>query len=181
MFCLHFLLRPAAPVNGDMRADGVLKVGKMITFHCKPGYMMKGQPVMTCAEGKLIYFRFLPLTLSIDILGMDKGNHVGKWAGEVPTCVRACTYPGTVIGGSMVRQLSSSHWQCCGCFINGCWQVTEVRFYYPVGATVRYSCAPGLSLNGAPMLECLGTGVWSSSVPTCGKPMMWDAFHRENV
>ena len=27
--------------------------------------------------------------------GTEDGIHVGKWTGEIPTCVRACTYPGT--------------------------------------------------------------------------------------
>ncbi len=35
---------------------------------------------------------------------------------------------------------------------------------------VRFDCAPGLAIHGAKMLECLPTGYWSGSVPTCGKP-----------
>lgn len=112
--------------------DGVLKVGKMVKFHCNPGYMMEGQPVMTCGEST------------------SNGVHFGKWNGDVPTCVSACTYPGSVIGGMMV---------------------SDVRFYYPVKSTVKFQCAPGLTLHGAPMLECLDNGVWSSGVPMCGKPV----------
>ena len=56
--------------------------------------------------------------------------------------------PGTVIGGKMI---------------------TDVKFYYPIGSTVKYDCNSGLPLNGASMLECLEKGVWSSAVPTCGK------------
>ena len=60
-----------------MKLDGILKVGRIVKFHCKSGFMMEGQPVMTCSEGT------------------EDGIHVGKWTGEIPTCVRACTYPGT--------------------------------------------------------------------------------------
>ena len=48
--------------------------------------------------------------------------------------------------------------------------ITDVKFYYPIGSTVQYDCDSGLPLNGASMLECLENGVWSSAVPTCGKP-----------
>ncbi len=114
-----------------IKVDGVLKVGRMVTFHCNPGYMMVGQPVMTCSEGS------------------ENGLYVGKWTGEIPSCVKACTYPGSVIGGKMV---------------------TDVKFYYPVGSNVKYDCSMGLIMNGAPRLECLENGVWSSAVPTCIKP-----------
>ena len=68
---------------------------------------------------------------------------------QVPICVKACTYPGTVIGGVMV---------------------SDVKFYYPVGSQVQYECSPGLTLNGAPMLECLENGIWSAAVPLCESP-----------
>ena len=119
---------------GMIRFDGPLKVGKMVKFHCNPGFMMEGQPIMTCSESTA---------------NAANGVHLGKWTGKVPTCVRACTYPGSVIGGKMI---------------------SDVKFYYPVGSEVRYGCAPGLSLNGASRLECQDTGLWSSAVPLCGKP-----------
>ena len=34
-------------------------------FHCNPGFMMKGQPIMTCSEA------------------VDNGESFGKWIGEV--------------------------------------------------------------------------------------------------
>ena len=39
-----------APDNGLIKVDGILKVGRMVKFNCKPGFMMEGQPVMTCSE-----------------------------------------------------------------------------------------------------------------------------------
>ena len=79
----------------------------------------------------------------------DEGRQetVGIWNGEVPVCVRACTYPGTAIGG----------------------MISDVQFYYKVGSTVSFECAAGLKIQGARMLECLPTGAWSGSVPTCSK------------
>ena len=57
-------------------------------------------------------------------------------------------YSGTVIGGKMI---------------------TDVKFYYPIGSSVKYECDSILHLNGASRLECLENGVWSSAVPLCGK------------
>ncbi|QQP37640.1 Uncharacterized protein FKW44_017976 [Caligus rogercresseyi] len=91
-------------------------VGDMVKFRCKAGYMMEGQPVLRCGES-------------------------GQWSNTDPTCVRACTYPGSVIGGT----------------------ISDVKFFYKVGDT-------GLVLKGAKMLECLGAGVWSSSMPNCSPP-----------
>jgi hypothetical protein len=42
--------RPEKPVNGLIKVDGILKVGRMVKFHCNPGFMMQGQPVMICSE-----------------------------------------------------------------------------------------------------------------------------------
>ena len=49
--------------------------------------------------------------------------------------------------------------------------VSNVKFYYPVGSQVQYECLPGLTLDGAPMLECLENAIWSSSVPLCTNPL----------
>ena len=61
----YFHLRPEAPQNGLIRVEGPLTVGKMMKFHCNPGFMMKGQPIMTCSEA------------------VDNGESFGKWIGEV--------------------------------------------------------------------------------------------------
>ena len=78
LLSFNFAARPLAPENGLIKVDGILKVGRLVKFHCKSGFMMEGQPVMTCSETT------------------EDGLHVGKWTGEIPTCVRACTYPGKV-------------------------------------------------------------------------------------
>ena len=76
LLSFNFAARPLAPENGLIKVDGILKVGRLVKFHCKSGFMMEGQPVMTCSETT------------------EDGLHVGKWTGEIPTCIRACTYPG---------------------------------------------------------------------------------------
>lgn len=73
---------------------------------------------------------------------------IGAWSSKIPECVRACTYPGTAIGG----------------------MINEVQFYYKVGSSVRFNCVAGLEIQGARMLKCLPNGNWSAAVPTCNKP-----------
>ena len=79
---------------------------------------------------------------------MSSGETVGIWGGSVPKCVKACTYPGTAIGG----------------------MIDKVQFYYPVESTVKFDCVAGLQMKGARMIKCMPDGSWSSSVPTCQKP-----------
>ena len=112
----------------------------MIKFHCDAGYMMEGQPILSCIEDR-------KPGDDDNVNNVAGKESVGRWSGKAPVCVRACTYPGTAIGG----------------------MISDVRFYYKVGSTVRFECAAGLSISGARMLECLPSGAWSGSVPTCNK------------
>ena len=106
--------------------------------------MMEGQPIMTCVE--------IPNQVDIkddyytDDVDDEEGQEtVGRWNGKTPVCVRACTYPGTAIGGL----------------------ISDVKFYYKVGSTVSFECTAGLEIQGPRMLECLPSGSWSGSVPEC--------------
>ena len=129
---------------------GPLDVGDMVKFHCDSGYMMEGQPIMTCIE--------IPRETAINNYGANDeyyddeeeqstGETIGRWNGKIPRCVRACTYPGTAVGG----------------------MISDVRFYYKVGSTVSFECTPGLEIKGPSMLECLPSGAWSGTVPECTK------------
>ena len=44
---------------------------------------------------------------------------------------------------------------------------SQVKFYYEIGETVRFSCQSGQALSGPPLLKCLETGHWSGGVPAC--------------
>jgi hypothetical protein len=59
--------------------------------------------------------------------------------------VKACTYPGTIIDGT----------------------ISLLKYYYSIGETVSFDCKPGLALSGSQMLRCLPNGQWSSGVPQC--------------
>ena len=87
----------ATPENGIVSSDGQVAVGQMVKFHCNAGHMMEGQPISTCTEREV-----------------EAGKRIGQWSSEVPRCVKACTYPGSVIGG----------------------MIDDVRFYYGVGDKV---------------------------------------------
>ncbi|XP_037078630.1 sushi, von Willebrand factor type A, EGF and pentraxin domain-containing protein 1-like [Pollicipes pollicipes] len=112
---------PQPPANGVMSpADVRHMVGDVIQFSCKHGFMMEGQPIVECLENR-------------------------KWSREIPTCVQACTYPGSTIGGT----------------------ISKVKFYYAIGELVAFACENGLVLRGERTLECMAGGRWSSRIPSC--------------
>ncbi|XP_043209139.1 sushi, von Willebrand factor type A, EGF and pentraxin domain-containing protein 1-like isoform X2 [Amphibalanus amphitrite] len=112
---------PEVPENGMMTPqDAPHMVGDVIQFSCKHGYMMEGQPIVECLETR-------------------------EWSREIPQCVRACTYPGSTIGGT----------------------ISKVKFYYSINEVVVFTCDNGLELVGEHTLECLPGGVWSSRIPSC--------------
>lgn len=86
------------PDHGFVNTDGPVAVGQMAKFHCNAGHMMEGQPITTCIEREI-----------------EGGKRTGQWSSDVPRCVKACTYPGSVIGG----------------------MIDDVRFYYAVGDKVK--------------------------------------------
>ena len=71
-------------------------VGDLVRFHCQSGYMMVGHPLASCKPS-------------------------GEWSRPAPQCVRACTYPGALIAGT----------------------ISNVKFYYAVGETVNFDCSKG--------------------------------------
>ncbi|XP_065566642.1 sushi, von Willebrand factor type A, EGF and pentraxin domain-containing protein 1-like isoform X3 [Artemia franciscana] len=67
---------PEPPENGYIPTTGGYRAGDVLQFQCHRGFMMEGQPLITCQE-------------------------TGRWSGPTPKCVMACTYPGTTIGGTI--------------------------------------------------------------------------------
>lgn len=59
--------------------------------------------------------------------------------------ISACTYPGTMHGGT----------------------ISLVKFFYAINETVTFDCADGYEIKGTRILKCLESGRWSSSVPEC--------------
>ncbi|XP_071532550.1 LOW QUALITY PROTEIN: sushi, von Willebrand factor type A, EGF and pentraxin domain-containing protein 1-like [Panulirus ornatus] len=111
---------PAPPLNGMMTGEGPFHAGDVVEVKCSPNYMMEGQPFVVCQED-------------------------GQWSDEVPKCLLACTYPGTIISGTM----------------------TSIKFYYPINDTITYTCSSGFVLHGARSIVCREGGRWSAPVPTC--------------
>eukprot|EP00095_Tigriopus_kingsejongensis_P012469 maker-scaffold323_size206388-snap-gene-0.11 protein:Tk12469 transcript:maker-scaffold323_size206388-snap-gene-0.11-mRNA-1 annotation:"von willebrand factor type egf and pentraxin domain-containing protein 1" len=109
---------PRSPENGFITKEGPNKIGSIVHYHCQPGYMLQGRAISAC-------------------------NAQGTWSTAKPTCLRACSYPGSVIGGN----------------------ISVVKFYYQVGETVSFECYSSQDMTGAKRLECLGTGIWSGPIP----------------
>ncbi|XP_069182645.1 sushi, von Willebrand factor type A, EGF and pentraxin domain-containing protein 1 [Procambarus clarkii] len=111
---------PAPPLNGIVSGEGPFHAGDVIEVKCSPNYMMEGQPLIVCQED-------------------------GQWSDEIPNCLLACTYPGTIISGTM----------------------SSIKFYYPINDNITYTCSSGFVLHGARSIVCREGGKWSAPVPTC--------------
>jgi len=107
-------------VDGGRIDPNDYRVGDGIRFHCRPGHMMEGHPLAEC-------------------------NAQGEWSRPPPTCVRACTFPGSIVGG----------------------RISTVRFFYRVGDSVDFECNGHAKASGAKRLVCMESGRWSSAVPRC--------------
>ncbi|KAG7173717.1 Locomotion-related protein Hikaru genki-like 2 [Homarus americanus] len=113
-------ISPAPPLNGILTDEGPFHAGDVVEVKCSPNYMMEGQPLIVCQED-------------------------GQWSDEVPKCLLACTYPGTIISGTM----------------------SSIKFYYPINDNITYTCSSGFVLRGARSIVCREGGRWSAPVPTC--------------
>nr|XP_045606863.1 sushi, von Willebrand factor type A, EGF and pentraxin domain-containing protein 1-like [Procambarus clarkii] len=69
----------------------------------------------------------------------------GTWSDHLPKCSQACTYPGIIISGTM----------------------SSVKFYYPVGDNITYTCSTQFLLHGDRTITCRSGGRWSAPVPSC--------------
>jgi len=115
-----FCPMPLVPDHGALQTTGPFRVGDISRFVCNLGFMMVGESVSACI-GK------------------------GTWSSPSPTCVTACTYPGTPPGGYL----------------------DNIQFYYPAGSKVQFFCDRGLHIQGARILQCTDSGHWTGPVPTC--------------
>ncbi|XP_066943300.1 sushi, von Willebrand factor type A, EGF and pentraxin domain-containing protein 1-like isoform X2 [Macrobrachium rosenbergii] len=111
---------PIPPENGMLSGKGPYHSGDVVEVKCNSNYMMEGQPMMVCQED-------------------------GQWSDEVPKCSLACTYPGTIISGTM----------------------SSIKFYYPINDDITYTCSSGFVLRGARSIVCKEGGQWSAPVPSC--------------
>ncbi|CAL4084149.1 unnamed protein product, partial [Meganyctiphanes norvegica] len=111
---------PTAPMNGIIAGEGPYHSGDMVQITCRPNFMMDGQPFIVCQQD-------------------------GKWSLVIPKCVPACTYPGTIISGTM----------------------SSVKFFYAIGETIDYDCSEGFMLHGEKTIRCVDGRKWSDKVPSC--------------
>ena len=70
----------------------------------------------------------------------------GRWSGPRARCVPACTYPGLAHSARLL---------------------SEVRFFYPINATIAFECVEGFEMRGNGVIKCIYSGRWSGSIPEC--------------
>ncbi|ODN03359.1 Sushi, von Willebrand factor type A, EGF and pentraxin domain-containing protein 1 [Orchesella cincta] len=155
-------------------------VGGKAVFSCPSGYMVQGNAVVICQSSgqwsstpptcievecrpplspKNGYLKGTPPYKIGDTVQFEcehgymiDGTPIincqknGKWSSSPSVkCLQVCTYPGSIIGGKS----------------------SPVKFYYAVGEKVYFECDEDYEIGGARMLQCLGNGKWSTTIPTC--------------
>ena len=71
---------PARPAHGSIHSvqagQASYRVGDLVRYQCSQGFMMVGSAVTACTE-------------------------LSSWSRPPPSCVTACTYPGTLAGARL--------------------------------------------------------------------------------
>ena len=70
----------------------------------------------------------------------------GHWSGPRSKCLPACTYPGQSYGARLQ---------------------SEIKFFYSLNETVKFSCADGFRMDGNHTIKCVDSGRWSGPIPHC--------------
>lgn len=169
---------PPTVYGGSVKSSG-RRAGSTATYTCQNGYIMSGQPVLSCGLG-------------------------GEWSGKAPTCKYIdCGVPpntdngryellnGTTTYGSFVEYSCREDYWLDGtekqmCTREGKWSadtpacvlITCVEPELPTGSyvvgydfnihsTIEYHCEAGYVLRGEATHECTAQGEWSGETPTC--------------
>lgn len=156
------------------------RVGATVTYSCEPGHKVEGAALRTCRNNG--GWSGLPPTC----LYVDCGAPDSLVNGSVTLATRATHY------GAIAEYKCTSGYRAKGlsrriCLGDGEWSATppecvEVFCERPqhaggvllsvvrglrVGDTVSYSCGTGRQLLGDAVHQCLASGQWNSTLPTC--------------
>ena len=90
----HGSVHPGAPGPGQSQ----YRVGDIVKFHCDTGHMMSGETRIEAAD----------VSSCVTVSGSPVAacTHTRAWSRPAPSCLTACTYPGTAHGG-MVDKVTS--------------------------------------------------------------------------
>ncbi|XP_023655485.1 sushi domain-containing protein 4 isoform X2 [Paramormyrops kingsleyae] len=183
----QFCVDPGYPDHGSrLPASGVFFENDLARFSCEEGFRLKGPAKMACtrlSNGSIGWKpNVKPVCLPEDCMVpyVDDADVVNKTYRPGDQLVVSChggyqiRYPDADTVQSVCQDDGS--WAnlpvCQGClrpmipphsYVN----LTETEFSIPVGKVVHYQCFPGYKLDGADLLECMYSLMWSSPPPRC--------------
>ncbi|XP_062308853.1 E-selectin-like [Osmerus eperlanus] len=186
-----------APDNGTITCGGdpetEFSYGRSCSFSCAEGYRLQGASLVTCAAdaswseemprceaikcskpvgGTKLLTRCSPAadelwpgsscTFSCAAGYEMQGepsiecSREGEWSADTPTCRAVqCPSPSAPLGGQV------------SCVAPSPSTSAPVGGAHPWGSVCSYLCDEGHDHQGALGTECVGSGVWSSEIPTC--------------
>ncbi|XP_063042299.1 sushi, von Willebrand factor type A, EGF and pentraxin domain-containing protein 1 isoform X3 [Engraulis encrasicolus] len=188
--CLPVTCEESPPIlHGNAEGKGQ-DYGDMVIYSCLPGFVIKGDPVLTCQRD-------------------------GRWSGNPPKCVAiSCgkppevedadvlvnsdTFESTVsyechqgfrlVGPGNLTCLSDGKWSSpvpkCEASVGSCLAPGELpkgrvlEHNLASGQALGFRCDKGYVLQGEPLLVCMANGSWSAPLPvctpkTCPPPPSW--------
>ena len=133
---------PGTPVNGRRQVSSTA-FRSAVHYSCNGGFSLVGDVVRICMAS-------------------------GEWSGFIPTCKsKSNTFRPTVCVILLCIE------QVVGCEnpgvpINGHSDYRDNK----IGSVVTHSCVAGFELKGDHLRQCLPSGVWSGSLPTCQRKQL---------
>ncbi|OCT85434.1 E-selectin [Xenopus laevis] len=167
------------PENGWVKCEEKPHYKSKCTYACAEGYKLSGSSERQClASGK--WTSSVPTCEVVQCETLKQPENGFVKCPENPeynsTCSFTCAEGYNLVGLSEVQCLASGEWMSPPpiCKVVQCtslnnpkngWVKCEEKPHYKSKCT--YACAEGYKLSGSSEVQCLASGEWTSSVPTC--------------
>ncbi|XP_027028457.1 sushi domain-containing protein 4 isoform X1 [Tachysurus fulvidraco] len=183
----QFCRDPGVPEHGSRTpSSGVFFENAMARFSCLGGYRLKGVSKITCVlfhNGSMGWRPSLkPVCLPEECLPpyIEDAVVANKTYRPGDNLIIRCyegfqiRYPDTESMESVCQEDGTWDNQpiCQGCLRplippHSYMNISETQFSMPIGTVVHYQCFPGYKLEGAELLECMYSLIWSDVPPRC--------------
>ncbi|XP_053321831.1 sushi, von Willebrand factor type A, EGF and pentraxin domain-containing protein 1 [Spea bombifrons] len=171
-----FCGQPAVLKNGQIKGNEYT-YGKDVEYECNEGYRLNGDPKRTCLEtgnwsGTMPFCTLITCEIPTTIAnGVVSGTdyRIGR------QILYKCNEGYKLHGTAKLTCLSDGTWdeQAPLCDPINCGPPEDISYGlltssgFNYNEYVEYSCFPGYEIQGSPSRQCLATGLWSGSPPTC--------------
>uniref|UniRef100_A0A4W6D789 CUB and Sushi multiple domains 2 n=1 Tax=Lates calcarifer TaxID=8187 RepID=A0A4W6D789_LATCA len=186
-------------VRNGTRVGADLKLGSTVTYHCDSGYMLEGDPTLTCimgGDGKPSWNKPKPICIAFNLICVLKA--ATYFAYLLLTLTAKPSLPLATSNQILICFTSKGQSSSRGFHLvyqavprtsaTQCSSVPEPRNgrrmgnNFAVGAVIRFECSPGYMLEGSSAIECLtvpnALAQWNSSIPSCIVPCGGNLTHR---